>query len=90
MITSNEPGFYRKDQFGIRIENLIYVKKINKKLMFVDLTLVPIEKSLVIKKLLTSSEQHWLNTYHQRVFRNLNQFMNKIELSQLKEACSNI
>ena len=90
MITSNEPGFYRKDHFGMRIENLIYVKKINKKLKFVDLTLVPIEKSLVIKKLLTSSEQHWLNTYHQRVFRNLNQFMNKIELSQLKEACSNI
>ena len=90
MITSNEPGFYRKDHFGMRIENLIYVKKINKKLKFVNLTLVPIEKSLVIKKLLTTSEQHWLNTYHQRVFRNLNQFMNKIELSQLKEACSNI
>ncbi|MDC0418901.1 aminopeptidase P family protein [Pelagibacteraceae bacterium] len=90
MITSNEPGFYQKNQFGIRIENLIYVKKIKNKLKFVDLTLAPIDKSLVIKKLLTSSEKYWLNTYHQRVFKNLKQFMNKFELIQLKQACSNI
>ena len=90
MITSNEPGFYKKNHFGIRIENLIYVKKINNKLKFVDLTLAPIDKSLVEKKLLTSSEKRWLNAYHQRVFENLKKFMNKIELSQLKQACSNI
>jgi Xaa-Pro aminopeptidase len=90
MITSNEPGFYKKNSFGIRIENLIYVKKIKNKLKFIDLTLVPIEKSLVEKKLLTSFEKQWLNAYHQRVFRNLKKFMNKLELTQLKQACSNI
>ena len=90
MITSNEPGFYKKGHFGIRIENLIYVKKIKKKLKFVDLTLAPIDRSLVIKKLLTSAEKNWLNEYHQRVFRNLKRFMNKFELSKLKQACSNI
>jgi len=90
MITSNEPGFYKKNHFGIRIENLIYVKKIKKKLKFVDLTLAPIDKSLVVKKLLTSSEKNWLNKYHQRVYKNLKQFMNKIELSKLEQACSNI
>jgi len=90
MITSNEPGFYKKDHFGIRIENLIYVKKIKKKLKFVDLTLAPIDKSLVEKKLLTSTERNWLNTYHQRVFKNLKQFMNKFQLTQLELACSNI
>ena len=90
MITSNEPGFYKKNYFGIRIENLIYVKKIKNKLKFIDLTLAPIEKSLVEKKLLTSSEKQWLNAYHQKVFKNLKQFMNKFELTQLKQACSNI
>ena len=90
MITSNEPGFYKKNQFGIRIENLIYVKKIKNKLKFVDLTLAPIDKSLVIKSLLTSSEKHWLNVYHQKVFKHLKQFMNKFELSQLKQSCSDI
>ena len=90
MITSNEPGFYKKNHFGIRIENLIYVKKIKNKLKFEDLTLVPIDKSLIEKKLLTSFEKNWLNKYHQRVFNHLKQFMNSLELTQLKQACSNI
>ena len=90
MITSNEPGFYKKNHFGIRIENLIYVKKIKNKLKFVELTLAPIDKSLIEKKLLTLTEKNWLNSYHQRVFENLKKFMNKFELVQLKQACSNI
>ena len=44
MITSNEPGYYKKNHFGIRIENLTYVKKEKNKMQFEDLTLVPIEK----------------------------------------------
>jgi len=90
MITSNEPGFYKKNSFGIRIENLIYVKKIKQKLNFEDLTLVPIDKTLIEKKLLTSSEKNWLNKYHVKVFSNLKRFMNGFELKQLKQACSNI
>ena len=43
MILSNEPGYYKK-KYGIRIENLVYVKKKNKNLFFENLTLVPIEK----------------------------------------------
>ena len=42
MILSNEPGFYKKGLFGIRIENLVYVKKSNKRLLFENLTLVQI------------------------------------------------
>ena len=34
MVISNEPGFYKKGKFGIRIENLIWVKKVNKKFLF--------------------------------------------------------
>ena len=90
MITSNEPGFYKKNLFGIRIENLIYVKKIKNKLKFVNLTLVPIDKSLVEKNHLTFSEKNWLNMYHKRVFENLKQFMNKFQLIKLRQACSNI
>ena len=90
MITSNEPGFYKKNSFGIRIENLIYVKKNNEKLKFIDLTLVPIDKTLIEKKLLTSLEKNWLNKYHIRVFDCLKKFMNNFELEQLKQACSNI
>ena len=90
MITSNEPGYYKKNYFGIRIENLVYVKKTNGKLKFEDLTLVPIDKKLIEGKLLTASEKTWLNRYHQKVFSSLKKFMNNFELKQLEKACSNI
>lgn len=90
MVTSNEPGFYKKNHFGIRIENLIYVKKNKEKMCFENLTLVPIEKNLINKKLLNSTEVKWINKYHSFVFKNLKKFMNKFELAQLKDACSNI
>ena len=90
MITSNEPGYYKKNYFGIRIENLVYVKKNNGKLKFENLTLVTIDKKLIEEKLLTDSEKNWLNKYHQRVYNYLKKFMNNFELAQLKQACSNI
>ena len=57
MILSNEPGFYKKDNFGIRIENLVFVKKIKKKIFFENLTLAPIEKELINYKLLSSIQK---------------------------------
>ena len=90
MILSNEPGYYEKGKFGIRIENLIRVKKIKKGIAFEDLTMAPIDKELIDKSLLKKEEIHWLNSYHKKVFKNLKKFMNKIELLKLKEACSNI
>ena len=59
MILSNEPGYYKKNRFGIRIENLVYVKKANKKIFFENLTLAPIEKDLINFKLLTLSEKNY-------------------------------
>ena len=90
MITSNEPGYYKKNHFGIRIENLVYVKRTKNKLKFEDLTLVPIDKKLIQEKLLTVAEKNWINKYHQRVFVCLKKFMNNLELTQLEQACSNI
>ena len=52
MILSNEPGYYEKDKFGLRIENLVYIKKNRKQMKFENLTYVPIDKNLIIKKLL--------------------------------------
>jgi len=90
MIISNEPGYYQNGKFGIRIENLITVKKIKNKLKFVDLTMVPIDKSMIIKKLLNTNEIKWINKYHKKVYVNLKKFMNKTELKQLKNSCSAI
>jgi Xaa-Pro aminopeptidase len=90
MIVSNEPGYYERGKFGIRIENLITVKKIKNKIKFENLTLVPIDKSLVEKKLLNKIEVKWLNNYHAKVYNNLKKFMNKSELVELKNSCSNI
>jgi len=90
MILSNEPGYYENNKFGIRIENLITIKKTKKKLGFVDLTMAPIEKSLINKKLLNIDEIKWLNNYHSKVFKNIKEFMSKSELNELKIMCSNI
>ncbi len=90
MILSNEPGYYEKNKFGIRIENLIFVKKRKKKKYFENLTMAPIDKDLIDKKLLNKFEEKWLNNYHNKVFNNLKKFMRKDEIIDLKEACSAI
>ena len=87
MIISNEPGYYEKNKFGIRIENLIHVKKVGKKNSFENLTMVPIEKDLIILKNLNKNEKEWLNNYHKTVFKNLKKSMNKIESLELEKAC---
>ena len=90
MVVSNEPGYYEKDNFGIRIENLIYVKRTNQKKMFDNLTIAPIDKDLIDIKILNKDEKNWLNNYHKKVFDSLKKFMNKIEIIDLKKACSAI
>ena len=90
MIVSNEPGYYEKNKFGIRIENLIYVKRKKKKNYFENLTMAPIDKDLIIQKNLNETEKKWLNNYHKTVYKNLSKFMNKIEALELQKACSAI
>ena len=76
MILSNEPGFYEKNKFGIRIENLVYVKKFKKKTFFENLTLAPIEKDLINFKLLNSSERNYLFKYHLNVYSSISKYLN--------------
>ena len=86
MIISNEPGYYKEGYFGIRIENLVFIKK-NK---FEELTMVPIEKNLIVKNMLNKKEISWLNKYHFKVRKNLFKFMNLEEKANLINACSPI
>ncbi len=73
MICSNEPGFYKTGEYGIRIENLVVVTELKdlggeRKMMgFETLTLAPIDLNLVDPDLLTAEEREWLNLYHARV-----------------------
>ena len=91
MILSNEPGFYKENNFGIRIENLIYCKKINNNhSKFINLTMVPIDKDCINNKLFNKNEINWINNYHQKIFYILKPFMNNTELKLLTEACSAI
>ncbi len=90
MIVSNEPGYYERNKFGIRIENLVYVKGIRERMNFENLTMAPIEKDLIVKESLNKNEKNWLNNYHKTVFNNLIKSMNKIEALELKKACSAI
>ena len=76
MILSNEPGYYKKNNFGIRIENLVFVKKNNKKTFFENLTLVPIEKELINFKILTSYEKNYLFKYHINVYSKIAKYLN--------------
>lgn len=73
MILSNEPGYYRPGAFGIRIENLVYVREAEAveggdmpMMSFETLTYVPIDKYLVVTELLTRDELRWLDDYHER------------------------
>ena len=76
MILSNEPGYYKKGKFGIRIENLVFVKKIKKKIIFENLTLAPIEKELTNYNLLNSKEKNYLFQYHLNVYSKISKYLN--------------
>jgi Xaa-Pro aminopeptidase len=74
MICSNEPGYYKTGAYGIRIENLVLATEPDtpeggeRPMMgFETLTLVPIDRRLVAKDLLSKDEREWLNAYHARV-----------------------
>jgi len=79
MILSNEPGYYKKGHYGIRIENLVYIKKSKKKIRFENLTLAPIETDLINYSLLNKSEKDYLFNYHLNIYSKYYKFLNKKE-----------
>ena len=79
MVLSNEPGFYKKNEFGIRIENLVFIKRIKSKLLFENLTMAPIDTDLINFKMLNKTEKNYLFKYHFNVYNNISPFLNKNE-----------
>ena len=79
MILSNEPGYYKKGKFGIRIENLLYVKKNKNKLFFENLTLAPIDNDLIDFKKLNLSEKDYLMKYNILVYTKLSPYLKRNE-----------
>ena len=75
MVLSNEPGYYKKGQYGIRIENLVYIKKFKNNLMFENLTLAPLEKDLINFDMLNKKEKDYIFKYHLLIYSKLSKFL---------------
>lgn len=93
MIITNEPGVYKQNEYGIRIENTVVVTEAFKTLdgdfyKFETISYCPIDKRPIIKDMLTTEELEWLNDYHQVVFDKLKGELNKDETEYLKELTS--
>lgn len=90
MVTSNEPGLYRANEYGIRIENLVMtreevVTEFGNFYSFETLTLCPMDNTPIVKEMLTASELEWFNNYQQYVYDRLSPDLNKEEKAWLKE-----
>lgn len=93
MMLSNEPGYYKAGEYGIRIENLVLVEPRQiagadrDMLGFETLTLCPIERTLIVPELLTAEEREWLNAYHARVAEILAPELEGADRDWLLEKC---
>jgi Xaa-Pro aminopeptidase len=93
MFLSNEPGYYKTGEYGIRVENLVMVTPVEipgaekKMLGFETLTFAPIDRSLIEPELLSPQERSWLNDYHARVLEVVGPQLEGEVLAWLKEQC---
>ena len=97
MVVSDEPGYYKKGAYGIRIENLVTVVAAEAPagaekplLEFETLTLAPIDRALVEKQLLTADEVAWLDAYHARVADEIGPLVDEATATWLKKATAPI
>jgi Xaa-Pro aminopeptidase len=97
MILSNEPGYYREGQYGIRLENLVLVTPLEKiaggtreMMGFETLTLVPFDRRLIDPKQLLPWELSWLNAYHARVRREIEPILLSDDRAWLRHATAAI
>ena len=95
MITSDEPGYYVENQYGIRHENLLVCKKAEKTsfgqfMCFEHLTMVPFDLDAVVPELMTVQERALLNNYHAQVYKKISPYLEEEEKEWLKEATREI
>ncbi len=94
MILSNEPGYYKSGEYGIRIENLVLVveRKIEgaekPMLGFETLTFAPIARELIVAEMLSPEELTWLNCYHAHVVARIGPKLPPEDLAWLTKACA--
>ncbi len=90
MIISNEPGYYKTGEYGIRIENLVEVIPANQEgfLTFKNLTCAPMDKNLVVKEWLNDQQIAWWNNYHQWVLNTLKETLPKEMGEWLTQVCA--
>ena len=91
MITSDEPGYYVEDGYGIRHENMIVCKKAEKTqfgqfMCFEFLTMVPFDLDAVVSEQMTAHERELLNNYHAQVYEKISPYLDEDEKAWLKEA----
>ena len=92
MITSNEPGVYKEDKHGIRIESVVVCEEAatvgtDKFLKFDTMTRVPLEREAIDKSMLNEEQIAWINEYHEKVYKDINQDLTPEEAEWLKEVC---
>ena len=86
MILSNEPGYYKEGEYGIRIENINIVKEDKEnELKFENISWAPIDRDLIDPDMLNDKELDWINVYHQKVYENLSKFLTQEEQLWLQE-----
>ena len=94
MILSNEPGYYKPQEYGIRIENLVLVEAREvpgaerEMLGFETLTFAPIDRNAIAVELLTDEERAWLDAYHAKVVEVVGPQLEGEALDWLKDACA--
>ncbi len=94
MIISNEPGYYKTGEYGIRIENLVLVvpreiEGAEKEMLgFETLTFAPIDRRLIDVQMLDPEELVWLNCYHAHVMAKIGPTLGGSDLEWLREACA--
>ena len=94
MILSNEPGYYKAGEYGIRIENLVLVERREiagaegEFFGFETLTFAPIDRTLVDVALLTAEERAWFDGYHAQVRAILAPQLSGADLGWLEAACA--
>jgi Xaa-Pro aminopeptidase len=93
MILTNEPGYYKPDAFGIRLESVMLLEEDTKVhtdygpfYRFEILTQVPIDQRLVIRAMLSTEERSWVDAYHARVLQQLSPLLSEAERRWLQEA----
>ena len=91
MILSNEPGYYKENEYGIRTENLVVIKENNdKKLYFENISWCPIDLDLIESSMLDQIEIHWLNKYHRKVYETLHTHLDNQERDWLKKVTAEV